>query len=226
MRNKIGISLMLLGVVCIIAAAGLVYHNYNDEQVAAVASDEVTQLLAQQLILGSNNTEVAMATIGEDFGEEPDSDWLMTMDLPMPDDGINTDGYTSVSVYVGSEAYVGILDIPSLRLSLPVNEVWSMTKLRRTPCRYWGSAETGNLVIAAHNYKYHFANISSLTYGDLINFTAADGTHYEYQVEEITTVLPEESGKVIFSEYELSLFTCTYDGTERIVVSCSQIIEE
>ena len=223
MRNKIGIFAMMLGVICIIAAAGLVAYNYNDEQVAAVASDEVTQLLAQQLILSSSNEIETISSTGME--EMEDNGWLDTMDMQFPDDGINTDGYTAVSISVGHESYVGILDIPQLRLSLPINEVWSMTKLRRTPCRYWGSAETGNLVIAAHNYKYHFANISSLTYGDLIVFTSADGIRYEYQVEEITTVLPEESGKVIFSDYELALFTCTYDGAERIVVSCSQISE-
>ena len=222
MRNKIGIFSMMLGVICIIAAAGLVAYNYNDEKVAASASDEVTQLLAQQLILSSGNAEESN-TIG---GANVEPDWIMEMDMELPDDGINTDGYTSLSVSVGPESYIGILDIPTLRLSLPVNEVWSMTKLRRTPCRYWGSAETGNLVIAAHNYRNHFANISSLMTEDIIIFTAADGTRYDYQVEEITTVLPEESGKVIFSEYELSLFTCTYDGNARVVVNCSLIVNE
>ena len=220
MRNKLGITAMILGVICIIAAAGLVAYNYNDEQMAATASDEVTQLLAQQLILGLERDSADE--------EEPElgSDWLTTMDMTLPDDGINTDGYTPVSISVGNEAYMGILDIPTLRLSLPINEVWSMSKLRRTPCRYWGSAETGNLVIAAHNYKYHFANISALSKGDVIVFTSADGVRYEYQVEEITTVLPADTGKVVFSEYELSLFTCTYDGNERVVVSCSQIVTE
>ena len=225
MRNKIGILSMVLGVICIIVAGSLLAYNYNDEQVAANASGEVTQLLAQQLILNSNgnaeNSASGYSAVSADAQEEVD--WITPMDITMPDDGINTDGYIPVSISVGSEAYVGILDIPALRLSLPVNEVWSMTKLRRTPCRYWGSAETGNLVIAAHNYKNHFANLSALINGDEVIFTSADGIRYEYVVKEITTVKPEESEKLIFSEYELTLFTCTYDGTERVVVSCSQV---
>lgn len=57
---------------------------------------------------------------------------------------------------IEGEDYIGILEIPSLEIVLPVMAEWSDSNLKIAPCRYHGSAYSGDLVIAGHNYRTHF----------------------------------------------------------------------
>ncbi|MCL2338074.1 MAG: sortase [Firmicutes bacterium] len=117
-------------------------------------------------------------------------------------------------------SYIGVLSIPDLQLDLPVRREWSYPDLKLTPCRYAGAVEDNTLVIAAHNFKKHFGNISALKIGSPIKFTALNGSKYTYQVAKIETVRPTAVTEVVNSDYDLTLFTCTYGGKTRIVVRC------
>ena len=48
--------------------------------------------------------------------------------MPMPEETID------------GRSYIGVLEIPSLSLQLPVIGSWSYAELREAPCRYAGSA--------------------------------------------------------------------------------------
>ncbi|MBA2442654.1 MAG: sortase [Rubrobacter sp.] len=90
-----------------------------------------------------------------------------------------------------------------------------------------------NTYIAAHVYGYEgtgswqqFAGLPSLTHGDDIVLTDANGTSYEYQVTEIMTVMPTdvwvaapEAGRDM-----VSLQTCVGPGwSERLVVRADRV---
>ena len=100
---------------------------------------------------------------------------------------------------------------------------WSYPKLRRAPCRYWGSAEKGNFVIFAHNYSRHFGSIRDLATGDPVQFVSADGRVYRYTVEKIETLEKSDADKMVNSGYDLTLFTCTYGGRRRVTVRLSRV---
>lgn len=135
-----------------------------------------------------------------------------------------TDGTSSqTELTYNGDTYLGYLSIPALDLTLPVLQDWNFDHLKIAPCRYSGSLETGNLVIAAHNYKRHFGLLSSLQTGDAIQLTASDGTTYDYEVCEITILQPEDIDKMISGSWDLTLFTCTYGGKSRITIRCSLI---
>lgn len=72
-------------------------------------------------------------------------------------------------------ACIGILEIPSLDLKLPVISKWSYPLLKKAPCRYSGSVYENNLVIAAHNYRSHFGRLKTLQNGSEVIFTDASG---------------------------------------------------
>jgi sugar phosphate isomerase/epimerase len=72
--------------------------------------------------------------------------------------------------------YIGYLSVPVLELELPVMSEWDYQRLRRAPCRQFGSTKTDDLVIAAHNYPAHFGRFSQLHSGDLLTFTDLDGS--------------------------------------------------
>ena len=118
-----------------------------------------------------------------------------------------------------------LLTIPGLKLELPLWGRWSYEKLKTAPCRYTGSIGSGNLVILGHNYAEHFGSINRLNEGDRLSITDAEGgqTCYVVAAQEILEAWDWE--RLNSGGYELSLMTCTDDGTQRRVVRCKKIIE-
>ena len=124
-------------------------------------------------------------------------------------------------IVIDGQQYIGLLSIPSLGLNLPVNDDISYPLLKATPCRYYGSEETGSLIIAAHNYNGHFGRIGSLKPGDRVDFTGADGIAESYAVSEVQTLANNAVDEMIKpGDWDLTLFTCTYSGADRITVRC------
>ena len=119
-----------------------------------------------------------------------------------------------------SAAYLGVLRIPALGLELPVRAEYTETALRDTPCRYSGTAQTGDLVIAGHNYAAHFGKLGTLREGDLLTLTAPDGTATRYRVAAREVLPADAADEMTASGWPLTLFTCTADGRSRLTVRC------
>ena len=124
---------------------------------------------------------------------------------------------------IEGNGYIGILEIPALALSLPVMSKWSYPKLKIAPCRYSGSAYTGNLVIAAHNYRTHFGLLESLEPGAQVKFTDVEGNVFSYEIAETEILEPTAIEELLSDEWNLTLFTCTYGGQARVAVRCRAI---
>ena len=120
-------------------------------------------------------------------------------------------------IEIDGELYLGILKIPALNLELPVNNEWSYERLEVSPCRFAGDF-TGGLVICAHNYRVHFANLSRLAPGDEIIITDAAGREHIYIVELTEIIAGTDVSGMVDTPFELTLFTCTPDGRDRITV--------
>jgi sortase A len=56
--------------------------------------------------------------------------------------------------------------------------------------------------------------------GDTVTFEAVDGTVYQYVVSE-TEILSSNMYDILKEDWDLTLFTCTYGGTNRVVVRCT-----
>jgi len=136
------------------------------------------------------------------------SAYMRNPEIPMPE--VEYEGRT----------YIGVLNIPALKLELPVISQWSYPSLKIAPCRYEGSAYLNNLVIAAHNYAAHFGKLKKLSPGDGVSFTDMDGNVFRYQVEAIETLAPTAIEEMTSGEYDLTLFTCTPGGKCRLTVRC------
>lgn len=143
-----------------------------------------------------------------DPGELPDYSIEPNMEMPI----ITIDGHD----------YIGKLEIPVLELELPIMSEWSYPNLKISPCRYFGSAYSDDLVIAAHNYQTHFGRIKNLSVGDLVIITDCDGNIFTYKVGEIEILEKYDSNKMKESDWDLTLFTCTYGGASRVTVRCAK----
>lgn len=192
MKKKIGISLIVIGLILIFCAAALLFYNNYESRKA----EEQANALMNSLV----------GAIGQN-----QSGYLDPFDEEMK--VVEIDGY----------GYVGYLSIPDLNLNLPVISECDYSRLKVSPCRYYGSTKTDNLVIAAHNYRSHFGYIGKLESGATITFTDMEGTKKTYTVTTIEILPPTETDKVKDTGDDLILYTCTYRGVSRIVVRCAEV---
>ena len=138
-------------------------------------------------------------------GEQPPKDTKMAT--------VEVDGY----------ACIGILSVPALDLELPVLTEWSYAKLKKAPCHYYGSCYEKDFVIAAHNYPSHFGRLSELQAGDPIVFTDVGGIAHYYEVALLETLPANATKEMIASGFDLSLYTCTPGGSNRVTVRCNAV---
>lgn len=192
MKNKAGITLMVIGAVLIFSALSLLFYNKQEDRQAGRISGEILTKLKEI----------------EEFAEVPEYTPEMVRELR----GIEIDG----------NEYIGYLTIPVLDLELPVMAEWSYEKLRSAPCRQSGSVQDNNLVIAGHNYSRHFGKLSNLKAGDSILFTDVAGERVLYTVECIENLKENQGDKMINSEWDLTLYTCTYDGRSRVTIRANR----
>ena len=77
------------------------------------------------------------------------------------------------------------------------------------------------MVIAAHNYNSHFGRLNQLAAGAEVRFVCADGTVFRYTVGWSDKIAPSDRETMITAdEWDLTLFTCTYNGKMRFALRC------
>ena len=133
------------------------------------------------------------------------------------------DADESPVIILEGDAFCGKLAIEELGIELPAYDEWNYTRLKTAPCRYIGSIDTNDIIIAAHNYKSHFGNLKQLQIGDEILFIDASGTWHRFAVKEITTLDGTAVTDMQSGEWDFTLFTCTKGGEQRVTVRCSRI---
>lgn len=124
------------------------------------------------------------------------------------------------------EEFCGRVTISRLDIELPVYDEWSYTRLKTAPCRYTGSIETEDMIIAAHNYSSHFGSLNRLEAGDQVSFTDTRGRVHLYEVREIVTLDGTAVSDMQSGEWDFTLFTCTKGGKQRVTVRCEKKQEE
>lgn len=224
MKKHLGGIMILVGVLLVLASVGLVSYNTYDSARAGMESDRVLDEL-EDLIQHNPipvPTHIQYIDVDAD-GNESVRDELVYVS---PDDETQTVGQTIPTVQVDEWKYIGVLQIPSLRLTLPVLHKWDYSRLRIAPCRYYGSVYKHNLVIAGHNYSVHFSPVRSIRLGADVYFTDVYGTRYHYRVSKTETVQPDQVAYMVTTngEWELTLFTCNLGGATRFACRC-QLIE-
>ena len=207
MNRKIGNTLILLGLLLLLGAGGLTAYNIWD----GIRAERASQHIIQEMDIGQDLVEA--------LDREPDDD----PEMPV----IEVEGYY----------YIGILEIPSLQLTLPVMDRWDDTRLKISPCVYSGSYKTDDLVICAHNYARHFSPVKWIDIGADVYLITVDCRVYHYQVTNRETLQPaavenmientnNTTDGTITNEWDLTLFTCNTGGQTRCAVRCARIREE
>ena len=207
-KNVKGNILIILGTLLIAAAVGLAGYNLWDARRAQEAADEITGQLITEIETKVEDGKTASPYV------DPNT--------PMPVEVI--DGYE----------YIGVLEIPSEDLSLPVMNEWDYTRLKISPCRFTGSYYSDDLVICAHNYMKHLGPLLQIGIGEDVYFTSVEGLTIHYVVTNRETVEPTAVEQMIENtsnsetsllDWDMTLFTCNLGGQTRCAVRCSRVEE-
>lgn len=182
------------GIFCLVLALIISVNNLIDDRISINSQNKLIEAYDNQIV-------------DESLLEVPD--YVLNPDMDMPE--VDVDGLSCI----------GILEVPSLDLRLPILGDWSDELLKKAPCRYSGSAYTNNMVIAGHNSRAQFNKLNKLKEGDLIVFTDVVGNVFEYYVSAIE-VLDGDDVDGMLNGWPLTLFMCTYDNLSRYTIRCEQ----
>ena len=199
MRKKIGLVCVLLGALCLVSAVGLLIYNRLEADHAV--KESALLLDGVQSAIEENRASQSQVDREEITPREKKA---------------------MATVTVNGNECIGILSIPALSLELPVLTDWSYAKLKKAPCLYYGSYYEKDFVIAAHNYPGHFGRIGELKEGEAVLFTDANGNTYSYRVVLTETLPKEATREMIAAGFDLSLYTCTRGGGNRVTVRCEK----
>lgn len=154
----------------------------------------------------------------EELYSKKKSDNLMNRILEIQNNNQESD-----TIILEDTEYIGYLIIPTLELNLPISKTFSYSSLKKTPTLYYGSIENNNMVICGHSYKSHFKYLYKLKKGDEIIFVDTQKNKYVYKVELVEELKSTDIVKMIESDFDLTIYTCTKDGLKRVTVRCNRI---
>ncbi len=196
MRSKCANLLIGLGSLLVVAALGLFLYN---QQQSAAADRSAAELMTKLVSRIEQETPEEAA-----YPENPYEDRMDTVTV----DGMEVIGY---------------LVLPDLQVELPILADGSPENLAVAPCRYYGSVNSRNLVLMGHNYTNGFGQLAHLEQGDRLYFRDVHGVSTHYRVTLIDVLSATSVEEMIRGDFDLTLFTCTYGGKNRLTIRCDQI---
>ena len=224
MRKKSGTICIILGLLLIAAALGLTGYNLWDNERAGRASADITERMLE-----------VMPERAEYAPED-----LLIQYVPEPTETPSEDSHIGAEIEIGEEAipametvtiedyaYIGIVEIPALKVTLPVMDTWDYTRLQIAPCRYTGSVYSNDMVICAHNFEKHFGPLLGAEPGMDVYFSTVDGNVYHYVVSNVEDVDPHAIDYMKnpggTHDWDLTLFTCFLGGRSRCTLRCVRV---
>lgn len=221
MKKKAGlIALFLLGL------AIMLYPTISDLWNATIASKVINEY-----------TEAVDSTSDEqkedDLAQARAYNEQITMES-VPDafsvrDNVQDDTYEAI-LNPNRDGIMGSVSIPSINVEIPIYHYTTEEVLQKGAGHLFGSSlpiggESTHAVISAHRglpSAKLFTDLNLLKEGDIFYITVY-GEKLAYEVEEIVTVLPSETGSLAIRDGEdlVSLVTCTpYSvNTHRLIVT-------
>ena len=192
MKRKRYLILIVCGVLLLAAAAALTGYNLWDEERATESVEQTVTVLETAIPVKEKSEQLL---------------------IPEPQPVVPT-------MEIDDSIYVGILEIPALDLTLPIQSQCTDALLKASPCLYSGTLYDG-MIIAGHNYKSHFAYLNRLNIGDEIYFTDVDGNVWTYTITTTEVISAYDVEAMEAGDWDLTLFTCTYGNRERFTLRCT-----
>ncbi|MBE6560506.1 MAG: sortase [Ruminococcaceae bacterium] len=228
MKLKRGSICIFAGLLLIAAAFSItIYNRWEDyraeqsvlhvmEQLPVVTMERESAVAAEQI---EPETEAVVHV--PPVWSEPVPVETIPAEAEIPDYILNPHKEMPVQNVDGRD-YIGIVEIEACSMSLPVISHWSYPALKVAPCRFDGSVYTDTMIVAGHDYRAHFKLLRSIGEGTKVQFTDTEGNLFSYTVSYTEIVGSSDVEGLAAGEWDLTLFTCTADGSSRFVVRCER----
>lgn len=118
---------------------------------------------------------------------------------------------------IDGEDFVGLVEIPAHGVKLPVCNDWKPTRLNRYPCRFWGTAYDGSLIVGGNAQQ--LACLKQMQNGDEVQVTDMQGAVFTYTVTRIRHA-DHADAKSLQTNASLTLFAQDGYNLEYIIVEC------
>lgn len=175
------------------------------------------------IILGWQLLIVAAMVVGYEYYEVNNAYIFSETTVAEIQDTIDNEISDLEEIEYNGKVYIGLLEIPTLNLKLPILRNCTDENLRLAPCRFFGDIYLDEpVVFAAHNYPKFFGNLKYLKKDDDIYFRMLDGKRIQYKVKETESIDGTDVEGMTNTEYDLTLFTCNYAKDKRITVRCNK----
>ena len=198
MKSKTGIFLMLAGGAAIIFSLIIIAVNIRLDSQGKKNSENVLNILESEISSYSEDENNITYTDGNGLKK-------------------------SKTISVDNNYYSGIIDIPEIGIKLPVMSEWNYDNLNISPCLFYNDEKNNSKIIAGHNYSSHFGKLKQLKQGDYIIFTNAENKRVIYKVLQTEILGSTDTDKMLGGDdWNLTLFTCSLSGYERVTVRCIQ----
>ena len=198
MKSKAGIFLMLAGGAAIIFSLIIIAVNIRLDSQGKKNSENVLNILESEISSYSEDENNITYTDGNGLKK-------------------------SKTISVDNNYYSGIIDIPEIGIKLPVMSEWNYDNLNISPCLFYNDEKNNTKIIAGHNYSSHFGKLKQLKQGDYIIFTNAENKRVIYKVLQTEILGSTDTDKMLGGDdWNLTLFTCSLSGYERVTVRCIQ----
>ena len=234
-ENKYSNFLTVLLVIIIIAIIGCiafggykVYQQINstkeandfvNEFIENATSNVTTNIVVDQ---GGDKEDEVTENITENTTDNTTGNSVQLQNTPQ--------GSGSSSTTVKEKTYkgfsvIGTIEIPKIKLSYPILKEASTSAIEKSVAMLYGVGPNnpGNTLIIGHNYRdgRFFANNKNLSIGDKIYITDLNGKRLAYTIYdkfETTTEDTEFITRNTNGAREISLQTCTDDGSMRLII--------
>lgn len=192
----------LIGICFVIIGLGIFFKIEYDEY---VEMKNIQDISSQLIIQIKEKTE-------EIIVEEE-----IIIDKPIINQEIAEPKKETAGILINGKEYIGYLEIPSRNIQWPILAYYNDKDVKSSPALYYGNMED-IAVICGHNYRSHFAHLHYLKKGDTINFINTNNEIIEYIIDKIEILKPSQISDMTLTTYDLTLFTCTDGGKERLTL--------
>lgn len=206
LHKKLGTLFISTGLLLMAAALFFTMGNLQEDRQAGQASAQVIKKFEQVIFHNEPQNTAEIST----FTEEIVSQDPVTSEMAVTE--------------IDGNSYIGVLEIPDREIQLPIMSDWSYPQLEISPCRFSGSLYTNDLVICGHNYTSHFGWIWNAGPNEKLNFITVNKEIAHYIVDYVETIGPDDVDYLCEkTDWDLSIFTCTYGNANRRVLRCSRV---
>lgn len=122
---------------------------------------------------------------------------------------------------VEGQDFAGLIEVPAFGKQLPIYSSWDAGKVTSFPCRFWGSAYDGTLVIGGADQEGQFDFLDQIEPGSIIRVVDMTGAEFVYTVTRVDRSETAEAEVLMDTDADLSLFVRDAYAMVYIIVRCA-----